>query len=125
MYILLLMCLLYIHRCVGISDEGIALLVELHEQLEGLTIFLAQKRITVYIKKNPGISLLGLNQITDNGVLPLARACKSLSIINLNLCCNITDVTIETFARNSRQLQVYKKFSILAFNDVCINRLSM
>ena len=67
---------LNIDRCVGIGNDGVCKIAVLHERLEGL-------------------SLMGLGNITDEGLLPVALACKSLHFVNLNNCNNITDITIE------------------------------
>ncbi|CAM9112164.1 unnamed protein product, partial [Ectocarpus fasciculatus] len=91
-------------RCRGVGNDGIALLAELHDHLEG-------------------ISLVGLSQISDNGLLPVARACKGISFININNCCNITDITIETFAKNSRQLQTLH-ISATLVTEECFNELA-
>lgn len=91
-------------RCTGVFDDGIALLAELYEHLEG-------------------ISLVGLTQISDRGLLPVARACKGMSFINLNNCCNISDITIETFAKNSRQLQTFHVSACL-ITEECFNNLA-
>ncbi len=65
-----------IDRCPGVRNEGIAKLALLHERLEGL-------------------SMVGLVNVSDEGLLPVALACKSLYFININNCSNISDITIE------------------------------
>jgi F-box and leucine-rich repeat protein GRR1 len=91
-------------RCTGIGDEGIAKLAGMHEILEG-------------------ISLVGMPQISDDGLLPVANACRALSYINLNNCSNVTDVTIEAFARHSRQLQTLH-VSACGITEGCFNELA-
>ena len=85
-------------RCYGLGDEGIKKLALLHATLEG-------------------ISLVGLKNITDNGLFPVALACKSLDFVNINNCSQISDVTIEAFAKNCRQLATFHISSVMITDE--------
>lgn len=91
-------------RCSRLDNDGIVKLAQLHETLEGL-------------------SLVGLKDITDNGLLPVAMKCKSLDYVNINYCSQISDVTIEAFARNCRQLALFH-FSSTIVSDECLDNLA-
>jgi hypothetical protein len=91
-------------RCSKLDNDGIVKLAQLHETLEG-------------------ISLVGLKDITDSALLPVAMKCKALDYVNINYCSRISDVTIEAFAKNCRQLATFHVSSTM-LSDECLDNLA-
>ena len=84
--------------CHHLDDQSLLLLSQIAKQLEL-------------------ISLAGLNNITDNGVIPIVSSCNRLSVLNVNQCIQLSQNTLFYAAQSNKNLRTLHAAGVFINNE--------